>query len=35
VISEAALDYMRGRTLAGLVIDQLAAHSAKVFPEGA
>jgi hypothetical protein len=35
VISEAALDCMRGRTLAGLVIDQLAAHPAKVFPEGA
>jgi hypothetical protein len=31
VISEAALDYMRGRALAGPVIEQLAAHPAKVF----
>jgi hypothetical protein len=35
VIGEAALDYMRGRALAGPVIDQLAAHPAKVFADAA
>jgi uncharacterized small protein (DUF1192 family) len=33
VISETALDYMRGRALAGPVIDLLAAHPAKVFAD--
>ena len=33
VISEAALGYMRGRALAGPVIDLLAAHPAKVFAD--
>ncbi len=31
VISEAALDYMRGRSLAGSVIERLATHRAKLF----
>jgi hypothetical protein len=35
VISEAALDYMRGRALAGPVIEQLAAHPAKIFADEA
>ncbi len=35
VISEAALDYMRGRALAGPVVDLLAAHPAKVFADEA
>jgi hypothetical protein len=35
VISEAALDYMRGRALAGPVVELLAAHPAKVFPDEA
>jgi hypothetical protein len=35
VISEAALDHMRGRALAGPVVDLLAAHPAKVFPDEA
>jgi hypothetical protein len=35
VVNEAALDYMRGRALAGLVIEQLAAHPAKVFADAA
>jgi hypothetical protein len=35
VISEAALEYMRGRALAGPVVDLLAAHPAKVFPDEA
>jgi hypothetical protein len=34
-ISEAALEYMRGRALAGPVIDRLAAHPAKVFADEA
>jgi uncharacterized small protein (DUF1192 family) len=33
VISEAALDYMRGRALAGPVVDLLAAQPAKVFAD--
>ena len=35
VISEAALDYMRSRALAGPVIEMLAAHPAKVFADEA
>jgi Transposase IS66 family len=35
VISEAALDYMRGRALAGPVVELLAAHPAKVFADEA
>jgi hypothetical protein len=35
VINEAALEYMRGRALAGPVIEQLAAHPAKVFADAA
>jgi hypothetical protein len=35
VINEAALEYMRRRALAGPVIDQLAAHPAKVFADEA
>ena len=35
VINEAALDYMRGRALAGPVIEQLAAHPVKVFADEA
>jgi hypothetical protein len=35
VISEAALEYMRGRALAGPVIELLAAHPAKVFADAA
>src|SRR4051794_2174770 len=35
VISEAALDYMRNRALAGPVIELLAAHPAKVFADEA
>ena len=35
VINEAALDYMRGRALAGPVIELLAAHPAKVFADEA
>jgi hypothetical protein len=35
VISEAALEYMRGRALAGLVIEQLAAHPVKVLADEA
>ena len=35
VISKAALDYMRGRALAGPVIELLAAHPAKVFADEA
>jgi hypothetical protein len=35
VINGAALDYMRGRALAGPVIEQLAAHPAKVFADEA
>jgi Transposase IS66 family len=35
VINEAALDYMRGRALAGLVIEQLAAHPVRVFADEA
>ena len=33
VINEAALDYVRGRALAGPVVDLLAAHPAKVFAD--
>jgi hypothetical protein len=35
VINEAALEYMRGRALAGPVIEMLAAHPAKVFADEA
>ena len=35
VINEAALDYMRGRALAGPIINLLAAHPAKVFADEA
>jgi hypothetical protein len=35
VVSEAALDYMRGRALAGPVVGRLAAHPAKVFADEA
>jgi hypothetical protein len=35
VISEAALGYMRGRTLAGPVVDRLAAHPVKAFADEA
>jgi hypothetical protein len=35
VVNEAALEYMRGRALAGPVIEQLAAHPAKVFADEA
>lgn len=35
VINDAALDYMRGRALAGPVIEQLAAHPTKVFADEA
>jgi hypothetical protein len=35
VISEAALEYMRGRALAGPVVAQLAAHPAKIFADEA
>ncbi|MBV1796524.1 transposase [Siccirubricoccus sp. G192] len=35
VISEAALDYMRGRALAGPVVNLLASHPAKVFADEA
>jgi hypothetical protein len=35
VINEAALEYMRGRALAGPVIDLLAAHPVKVFADAA
>src|SRR3712207_5090963 len=34
-ISEAALEYMRGRALAGPVVERLAAHPAKVFADEA
>ena len=33
VVNDAALDYMRGRALAGPVVDLLAAHPAKVFAD--
>jgi len=35
IVNEAALDYMRGRALAGPVIDLLAAHPVKVFADEA
>ena len=35
VINAAALEYMRGRALAGPVVEQLAAHPAKVFADAA
>jgi hypothetical protein len=35
VVGEAALDYMRGRALAGPVVERLAAHPAKVFADEA